>query len=478
MKRGFVAAVVIGIARLAAGQAWDGGPSYYPERLQRDAEAIREAILSTHPDPYRFCPPEEFALAFASLRDSLNVPLRTSEFVARLLPVMQRLGDAHLLPMLDAPTEERLLRKAPVLPLKVRLLDGELYVEEELKGFLSLVPGSRILSVDGIPAERIIEETGRLVVTDGANQTYRWRSIEQGFPWLFLRAFGYRPGFHVEAETPAGSRVAAYVMALSGEEIERSRKPQGMRLHPWTSTWYPESSALWVRFSTLDHAVLEGSGQKPARFIKAALQQLESDHAKALVLDVRGADGPELAVAEEIFAMVALAPYRVVKQLGTAHAEAATMEDERPVREDRRASGYGRAEAAKAGALHDPRLACINPDAKAYKGKVYVVCDGGTRGAAAALVMLAKRQRRARIIGEETGSNAARFTGGLEVLFIAPESGIRLRIPTMLYVPDGDLEGPADHGEQPHHQVQQQPWGIVKGRDTVQGALLEMIREL
>jgi hypothetical protein len=55
---------------------------------------------------------------------------------------------------------------------------------------------------------------------------------------------------------------------------------------------------------------------------------------------------------------------------------------------------------------------------------------------------------------------------------------VRLVLPLTRFVPEGQGDGPADHGEQPHHAVFQQPWGLVKGRDTVKSALLEMIREL
>jgi hypothetical protein len=48
----------------------------------------------------------------------------------------------------------------------------------------------------------------------------------------------------------------------------------------------------------------------------------------------------------------------------------------------------------------------------------------------------------------------------------------------MRYVPDGMPSGPLDHGERAHHEVEQQPWGIAKGKDTLREALLELIREL
>ena len=115
---------------------------------------------------------------------------------------------------------------------------------------------------------------------------------------------------------------------------------------------------------------------------------------------------------------------------------------------------------------------------KAFGGKVYVVCDGATRDAAAAFVMLAKRQGRARIVGEEVGTNASSFTGGRELVVTLPNSNVRLCIPLVRYLPDGAPAGPMDHGEQPHYAVQPVAGGIAKGRDTVRTSLLVTIREL
>jgi hypothetical protein len=198
---------------------------------------------------------------------------------------------------------------------------------------------------------------------------------------------------------------------------------------------------------------------------------------RTLVIDVRGAAGADLGMAELAFSMIAKEPYRVVKEITMRQPEG-YAEGRVPMYASVGERSLPESDRATSVPADDPRLALTKPYEKAFAGKVYVVCDGLTRDAGAALVMLARRSGRARIVGEEVGSNSMSFCGGREVVITTPRSKLRLHVPSTRFVPEGQGDGPADHGELPHHTVEQQPWGLAKGRDTVRSALMEMIREL
>jgi len=460
-----------------------GGPAIYPEKLHEDLEVLRGLVHQAHPDPYRYTTRAELDRLFDAVRDSIRVPIRTDEFQAMLLPVFRRIGDANLFPELDLPTYRSLMNTTAVLPLRVRVIDGELFVDEELKGFRSLAVGSRINAINGIPSPRILERVREFVCADGANESLRWKLVERDFPWLLLRAFGYSSSFRMDLELPTGGGAQETLFAITGEEIERSRKPVTEVLFPWSSVWDAETATLWVTMRTLDKDVIENSGQSVERFLGDMLKELKDGKARNLVLDLRDAGGRELGMAELVFATISKEPFRVVQGMSVRSAsppDGYTFIDPQPehyasvnahyLPHDANGTSYLRPD--------DDRLEFMEPDPRAFDGKVYVVCDGGTRDAAAALVMLAKRQARARVIGEETGTNAYSFTGGRELTVTAPNSGVRLRIPLVRYLPEGQPLGPMDRGELPNNPVQQRPMDIAKGRDTVKRALLGTIKEL
>ncbi len=487
VKQAFRAVLVVGVVvasmeGLHAQHAWRG-PLVYPEKLHSDIEVLRSMVHQVHPDPYRYIARPELDRRFNELHDSVRVPMDEESFLSLLGPVVASIGDANLIAERDPKSGTELGSRTPVLPLRVRVLDAGLFVEEELKGFRTLAPGSRIRSINGIPASEIVERLHNMVPGDGANATLRSRLVERDFPWLLLRAYGEASSFNLVFDVPGGGRMEEMVFALTGEEIERSRKPVVDVQHPWRSLWEPESATLWVTLSTLNANTLEASGQSVERFLSEMVKELRTGNARTLVLDVRDASGHDLSIAEQVFACIAREPFRLVQGMSLRSGKPPAgyeFTDPHPEHYASIGQHYLPNDASGVAYLRpdDPRLGLIRPNERAFEGKVYVVCDGGTRDAAAAFVMLAKRSGRARIVGEETGTNALSFTGGEALTVVAPNSGVRLHIPLVRYQSAGTASGPQDRGEQPHHTTQQQPWGIAKGRDTVRAALLEMIKEL
>jgi hypothetical protein len=126
----------------------------------------------------------------------------------------------------------------------------------------------------------------------------------------------------------------------------------------------------------------------------------------------------------------------------------------------------------------DPRLQMTSPEKDAFQGTVYVLCDGGTVDAAAALVMLAKRSHRATLVGEETGSNATSYCAGQVLQITLPRTGCILRLPLVRFVPDGNPGTDPARGELPDHVVTQLPNGLANGTDVVRNALVQLIGEL
>jgi len=458
------------------------GSLIYPEKLRTDAELLRQAIHQAHPDPYRYLTRGELDSAFDQLIDELREPLTADRFLSRLMPVVARVGDSNLRLELDPSLWARILREANMLPFTVRVIEQRLYVGDELKGFRSFVPGARIVSINGINADRVIRDLGQWVATDGANETWRRYQVQERFALLFLLTYGSSKVFVVETEGSDGIRREDVVAGLMQEDIERSRKPNGVMLHPWRSTWDAEAGTLWIDLTTLDPEALKRSGQKPKAFLDALLAQARDNKAKALVLDLRGADGKELGMAEWVFAAIAKEPFRLVQDITVRATQPHALPGAVSVPEEFTASvdrSYLPSQNGSASLRpDDPRLAMVTPSRHAFTGKVYVVCDGGTRDAAAMLAMVAHRSGRARLVGEEPATNAHSFTGGRSAVVMAPNSGLRLEIPLLRYIPEGVSSAASDHGEQPKHTVAQSPAALVSGRDEVRSVLLRLLREL
>lgn len=454
----------------------------YPERLHEDLAVLHRVIDEVHPDPYRYRSHEALNALFDSLELAIRVPMPAEAFAQVLLPVLEAVGDMHLRVDLPRTFEEHVDARVPLLPLDVRVVDGRILVENEPKGFRSFTPGVRILSINGISDVEILDRMRSVVVGDGANTTYAVRVIERDFRHLYFLHVERPREFHIRYEDLDGLAMETTIFGMTGSEIKSSTRPDGVPLLPWAAQWLPEVSTEWVTMRTLDLDTLMAEGQVPEKFLAALLRDLRRNNARTLVLDVRGAGGRDLGVAEQVFGAIAKAPYRMVQDIGVRCLELPEgihWEDER---KDHFATARARFPRQAADVFwlwaKDERLTEMPVAKRAFQGTVYIVCDGSTRDASAALVMLGKRTGRAKVVGEEVGTNATSFTGGRDLVAVAPNSGLRYTVPLMRYIPEGVVSGPPDHGEMPHRTAAWLAYGTATGRDSVKEALLMMIAEL
>jgi len=480
--RTLIAFLLFTVAQGAAAQSYLDR-TLYPERLHDDLELVRAAIHEAHPDPYRYHTKAELDAVIDQVRDSIRLPMSVVEYEQALRPVLKALGDMHSRVEWPASMQRSLTTGADLLPMQVKILPDGVYLEEELKGFRSIPVGSRILAINGRPIQEIVERLLATVVGDGSNRTYAERVLEREFNVRYHLYIQQTNAYRVEYRTPTRSDGEHTVFGMTGNEITNTRKPKGTELLPWGSTAYPESGVLWLNLRTLDPDSLAMAGVRPDRFLDALLSELHRTKVRTLVIDARGAGGPELSMAELVFSAIAKTPFKVLDEMVVRSIAPPRTRPSHLIPEEHYASANARFLLAGKGGDYrlpetDSRLSLHEPMAKAFSGKVYMICDGYTRDAAAALAMMVRRNKRGRLVGEEVGSNAFGFTGGPEWVITLPSSGLRFHVPLLKNVPAGRGEGPTDRGEQPHHQAYQTPWGLTNGQDGVRSALLEMIREL
>lgn len=477
-----VLVLLLGLVRGAAHGQSPVGERYYPEQLRQDLETIRQTVHQAHPDPYRYHTRAELDRLLDTIAAGFRVPHTQEEFLQAMLPVFKAIGDGNTVLAPSTALADAYARTEPLIPLMVSVIDGALHVNEELKGFRTLSAGTRILAINGQSGERIVAAMRGLLIGDGRDTTYLDRRIEREFPVLFRRIHGARTSFDVDVRTPEGELLQRRLFALTGEEMGRTHVPKGIALKPWRMEEIPDLATMWVTLSTLDRKALGAEGVVPERFLQSVEEALRRSEARTLVLDVRGADGPDAALAEQVFALIARAPYRVMQTMTVRSRQAPDAYKYSAPMPEFYASLQNTYLPEQDGSMSlrpdDPRLSFMEPLARAFKGKVYVLADGATRNAAAAFVMMAVRAGRVSFIGEELGTNAMSWCGGRELALTLPRTKSLLRVPLTRYVPDGAVTGAIDRGEMPRHAVGQRPYELAQGRDAVRASLLLMLREL
>lgn len=482
MKRWWTMMVAAVLAMAAWAQADPLGRSFWQEELREDLAIVRQTVEQSHPDPYRYRTRTELDQLFDRVDKSLSARMTTEEFIQAVLPVFRAIGDAGTWLAPSVPLQDAYDHSVPMIPMDVAVMGGRLYLDEELKGFRSLPGGCEILAINGRPASEILNALRGAQVPEGRDTTLLDRRIESDFPQLYRRHIESADRFVVAYRTVEGLEGEREVFALTKDEMRRTFRPKGIDLEPWRLEEIPGARGAWLTLSTFEMADLDKRRINAERYLNSVLGELRRSGANTLVIDVRGAHGNDLAMAERIFGLIANSPFRVVKSMSIRSGRVPdSYRYAKPEPEFFAAVGGmyaaevdGRRELLPS----DTRLMWLKPMAKAFEGKVYVVCDGATTGAAAAFVALAKRSGRARIVGEEVGSNAVSFCGGRTLEITLPNTGSVLHVPLVRYVLEGVPKGPPDRGELPDNEVPRRVADLIYGKDTVREALTHLIVEL
>ncbi len=458
-------------------QALEKVITLFPEAAREDLRIATDLLKQTHPEPYRYTSEEALQGLISSVYDSLERPVTVAQFRRLLLPIFHAIGDGGCQLL-----QPRVPAKAALLPLEVVVHGDVVLVSNEMKGFRSLPLGSRIVSINGKPIAEIVAAIAPHVVTDGSNETFRNERIAATLPASLYHYVDASDRFKLRYIGPDGKPGEAMIIGLTQAEVEVSQKPLGIALAPWHSTVHPDQDALWLTLESLDPKVLEAAKVDPAKYLKALRKEMHKDDVRHLVIDVRNTTGKDLGMAELVFSFIAKENFRVVQNM-SVRSSIPPADRAHTMSQDGFYSSFVKtflAEQKGSWSIlpSDQRLDLVPPMKKAYQGTVHVVCNGDTREAAAAFVMLAKRSQRARIVGEEVGSNALSFNGGRDLDVTLPNSGLRFPIPLVRYVPDGTVSGPLDRGEMPHHTITPLATDLAKGRDTVKAALLNLFNEM
>lgn len=454
----------------------------YPEDLMEDFSIIRQTLEQAHPDPYRYHTKAELDHLFDEVATSFKGPLTAEGFIAATLPVLKAIGDAGALLAPPAPIADAYEHSVPLIPFTVAVIGDRLFLDEELKGFRSLPSGCELLRINDRSAADILAVLRSAQVPEGADTTLLDRRIERDFPVMYRRFVGPAEEFDITYRTSDGATGGKELFALTMDEMRQTHAPKGYDLEPWRMEELPGIRSAWLTLGTMEMSDLDQRKITPERFLNNVVEALRIVDASTLVIDVRGAGGSDLGLAEQVFAVIAQAPYKVVRSVSIRSGRVPdSYRYAAPAPEFFASIGdmympelKGRREMNP----NDPRLTMMKPLSKAFQGKVYVICDGLTTGAGAAFVMMAKRSGRARTVGEETGSNAASFCGGQVLEVTLPRSGCVLHVPLKRYVPEGVAEGPSDRGERPEYKVPQRAEDLAKGGDSVREALIHLIAEM
>jgi hypothetical protein len=391
-----------GVVGFSQGSA-DTLQSLTPEEYRQDFALLRKTFERTYPSLYRFKDKRSVDRLLDSCYASIGQQTNIRSFYALVKYVLGALKDGHL-----SSTPSASLRKSfdaqSYFPLSL------LFFHDGVYNFCEhpLIPkGAQITSINAVPVEVIKEALYPYLESDGKINTSKNWILNSAFWFYYNLVYGEKQRFAVQyklrdgsSETPSinaelrGNFICpSYAFSNSGDLLSLS---------------YPRKKVAVLTIKTFSRQALKAAKKDFTAFVDSSFRSIGQQRINHLIIDLRGNEGGADVYGAYLYCYLTNKPFKYYKELVTIQKKLTTADH--------------------------PNLSLQQRADIHYEGEVLILINGLTFSTAAEFCAIARSNKRAKFIGEETGGGYIGNTSGDFVSTVLPNTGISVSIPTTKYV--------------------------------------------
>lgn len=459
---------------------------------EEDIDILQRSFEQLHPGLYLYSSPEQIRDRFDAVRalarsgaDFNRMYLALSELAGSL-----RCGHTYTnFGNQQEATKDRLYRHPAHLPFHFLWLDGRMVVTDNFSGNPALIAGSEIVSINGVPASRILSALMPIARADGHNDAKRidylqvqglneYEAFDVYLP-LYFPEIGSEQMLEVRLPGERELRripVQGHTYAQRKARLRAAGVPSGDAAPDWTLS-FPVPDTAVLRMSTW---ALYNTRWDWRAYLDGMFATLKHKQTRRLVIDLRQNEGGLSEIGDYIVAHLIEAPlilpavqrqvaYRkvpdpLVPYLDTWDrgfldwGEQAIADGPRRYRLERPSHGGMQEILPAAGAR--------------FSGEVFILTSATNSSAAFQFVQRARQAGVARLIGMPTGGNQRGINGGAFFFLTLPNSRIEFDLPLIGQYPVASMP---DAGIEPDVLVQTSAEDIAAGRDPVLATALSFV---
>ena len=401
-----------------------------------------------HPGLYRYHSRDSVSRWFDAAEARLTHPMTELQFRRTVEPAIDRIGCGHT-DLYGSKAFAKYRKKHPFrpFPVDVFVLDNRLYVRENRSTDTSVVRGSEILSVNGRSAATLLNQFYQYISSDGYNQTFKPYVLNTG---LFGTYYSLAVGLDSTAQQLTVRDSSGVVRRLTfrtrpekvradADSVEKPIIPASKPRKPRPrNPPLKEEGLRTLTFSERDSSVallkirsFTGAGQR-AFFRRSFAEIADRKTITNLVIDMRGNLGGNSGTSSKLVSYLVDKPFQAYTQIDA------------PVRQVsfNRYLGwkFWRFWLRNFFTYRTPEgtyrrtgvTGLIKPTTKnGFRGKVFVLTNGGTFSAASIFTSLVKHNAadRVTVVGRETGGGEYGCNAFTSPYMTLPETGVQLRLP-------------------------------------------------
>ncbi len=437
-----------------------------PEQLKEDVDFAYSKLQQMHPQLYWYITKKELDLKFDSLKQTISEPLTPLQFYFKLQPVIAGIREGHL--SLRIPRKKFTKREIKTLEQKKGLFSrfgyyisgDQMYITENRDSIENIQPGTEILSINHIPVSDYIKKYKALISSDGYNTTFQPYFLKD----LFFNYYTAENGLSDRATIETLYKGEKHTYTLSREsksdsdlekDKEMNKRTQERKLNDYVaaSNSYNRSFKFLDKDSTIAYIRVKSfSREYSDEFYKKTFAKIKNAKSDYLIIDVRNNYGGSLYEINNLYSYLSDKPFTLIKpsQVTSKDIPLRTnyFRKSSPLDYAIKSLSYPSYFFAQAFSTYkkDGKIFYkmkadkpTKPNKEAFHGKVFVLINGGSFSASSIITAKLKNDKRAILVGEETGGANDGTVAGFYSYQKLPNSEIRFPIGLLLVQPNIDF---------------------------------------
>ncbi|CAI8820420.1 Peptidase S41 [Chryseobacterium sp. IT-36CA2] len=434
-----------------------------PEQLKEDVDFAYSKLQQMHPQLYWYIPKKELERKFDSLKQTITEPLTPLQFYFKLQPVIAGIREGHL--SLRIPRKKFTKREIKRLEhqkgmfsrFEYYISGDQMYIVQNRDSIQHIKPGTEILSINNVPVSDYIKKYRSLISSDGDNTTFHPYFLKD----LFFSFYTAENGFGSKAtlETLYQGEKKTYTLTReikSDSDLEKDKemkkKTEEKKLNDYVaaSNSYNRSFKFLDKDSTIAYIKVKSfSREYSDEFYKKTFAKINDAKSLYLIIDVRNNYGGSLYEINNLYSYLSEAPFTLIKpsQLTSRNVPLRTnyFRKSNPLEYALKSIAYPSYFFAQTFSTYkkDGKVFYkmkadkpTKPNKAAFHGKVFVLINGGSFSASSIITAKLKNDKRATLVGEETGGANDGTVAGFYSYQKLPNSEIRFPIGLLLVQPN------------------------------------------
>ena len=445
-------------------------------KLHKDVDYSYKKLKQLHPKLYWYISKEKLDYKFDSLKKSIQKPMTGLAFYKELSQVTRSVGQGHLgiSPSLKklSKKEQQLLKKkgkSAFSQFDFEFIDNKLIILKNRSRF-DIKENAEVVLVNNESPSDLIRIYKNRISSDGYNTTFYNKYLGKNFGVFYtldkgkvqdslqlLVKFEDKDSLLVVKRDTFGTNSKEDKIKLSKKEKKEKAKFNSKYGYNKDTKTFNREFKFVEKDSTTAIMTIKGfSNGNSHDFYEESFNKLSVANAKNLIIDLRNNPGGRLYEIGDLYGYLANEPfvfiddYEVVSRTSKLHVD--YFKGGGPLVKFFKVLGapffysinYFKVRKEDNKFLFSNRYSkLIQPKPNNFKGKVYVLINGGSFSASSVISSNLKSSKRAFFVGEETGGAYNGTVAAQMPLVQLPNSKVNLRIGVALVSANGktDIEG-------------------------------------